>query len=147
MAAGVSPDLVRISVGIEDPDDICWDLDQALTKAVGRVTLAVRLTAQERLAILRATRTVAMVGASANPSRASYFVATYLLAETRLRRLVRQPDGHRDPRPARVPVARPTCPARPTWSTCSAGPSDLPDVAEEAIAAGASTFWLQLGLW
>jgi O-acetylhomoserine (thiol)-lyase len=31
--AGVSPDLVRISVGLEDPEDICWDLDQALRKA------------------------------------------------------------------------------------------------------------------
>ncbi len=33
ISAGVSPDLVRISVGLEDPDDICWDLDQALRKA------------------------------------------------------------------------------------------------------------------
>jgi len=32
-AAGVSPDLVRISVGIEDPDDICRDLDRALCAA------------------------------------------------------------------------------------------------------------------
>ena len=38
-------------------------------------------TAKERLAVLRATNTVALVGASANPSRASNFVATYLLAE------------------------------------------------------------------
>jgi O-acetylhomoserine (thiol)-lyase len=29
-AAGVPPDLIRISVGIEDLDDIVWDLDQAL---------------------------------------------------------------------------------------------------------------------
>jgi O-acetylhomoserine (thiol)-lyase len=35
VGAGVSPDLVRISVGIEDPDDICRDLDRALTKAAG----------------------------------------------------------------------------------------------------------------
>ena len=28
--AGITPDLVRISVGIEDLDDILWDLDQAL---------------------------------------------------------------------------------------------------------------------
>jgi O-acetylhomoserine (thiol)-lyase len=28
--AGVSPDLVRVSVGIEDLDDIIWDLDQAI---------------------------------------------------------------------------------------------------------------------
>ncbi len=29
-AAGVSPDLIRISVGIEDIEDILWDIDQAL---------------------------------------------------------------------------------------------------------------------
>lgn len=34
-AAGVPEDLVRISVGLEDVDDILWDLDQALTAAVG----------------------------------------------------------------------------------------------------------------
>ena len=32
-AAGVPPDLVRISVGLEDVEDILWDLDQALTAA------------------------------------------------------------------------------------------------------------------
>jgi O-acetylhomoserine (thiol)-lyase len=31
--AGVPPDLVRISVGLEDPEDILWDLDQALAVA------------------------------------------------------------------------------------------------------------------
>ncbi len=31
MEAGVTPDLVRISVGIEDVDDLIWDLDQAIT--------------------------------------------------------------------------------------------------------------------
>jgi O-acetylhomoserine (thiol)-lyase len=34
VAAGVTPDLVRISVGIEDVADIIWDLDQALAQAV-----------------------------------------------------------------------------------------------------------------
>ena len=32
--AGVLPGVVRISVGIEDVDDIIYDLDQALTEAV-----------------------------------------------------------------------------------------------------------------
>ena len=32
-AAGVPEDLVRISVGLEDPEDILWDLDQALAAA------------------------------------------------------------------------------------------------------------------
>jgi O-acetylhomoserine (thiol)-lyase len=29
-SAGVTPDMVRLSVGIEDIEDITWDLDQAL---------------------------------------------------------------------------------------------------------------------
>lgn len=32
--AGVRPDMVRLSVGIEDVEDILWDVDQALRKAV-----------------------------------------------------------------------------------------------------------------
>jgi O-acetylhomoserine (thiol)-lyase len=32
--AGVGPDLIRLSVGLEDLDDILWDLDQALGEAV-----------------------------------------------------------------------------------------------------------------
>jgi O-acetylhomoserine (thiol)-lyase len=35
VAAGVPADLIRISVGLEDPEDILWDLDQALTAATG----------------------------------------------------------------------------------------------------------------
>ena len=30
ISAGVSPDFIRLSIGIEDIDDILWDLDQAL---------------------------------------------------------------------------------------------------------------------
>ncbi|MEZ5621369.1 MAG: O-acetylhomoserine aminocarboxypropyltransferase/cysteine synthase family protein [Burkholderiaceae bacterium] len=32
-AAGVTPDMVRISVGLEHVDDILWDIDQALARA------------------------------------------------------------------------------------------------------------------
>jgi O-acetylhomoserine (thiol)-lyase len=34
LAAGVGPDLIRLSVGLEDIDDILWDIDQALAQAV-----------------------------------------------------------------------------------------------------------------
>jgi O-acetylhomoserine (thiol)-lyase len=34
-AAGVTPDMVRLSIGLEDLDDILWDLDQALEKSQG----------------------------------------------------------------------------------------------------------------
>lgn len=30
-AAGVSPDFIRLSIGLEDIEDILWDLDQALS--------------------------------------------------------------------------------------------------------------------
>ena len=33
IAAGAAPNVVRISIGIEDADDLIADLDQALTKA------------------------------------------------------------------------------------------------------------------
>ena len=35
LAAGVGADMVRLSVGLEDVDDIIWDLDQALEAAAG----------------------------------------------------------------------------------------------------------------
>ena len=31
-AAGVQPDMIRVSIGIEDVEDILWDLNQALAK-------------------------------------------------------------------------------------------------------------------
>jgi O-acetylhomoserine (thiol)-lyase len=33
LKAGVTPDMVRMSVGIESIDDILWDIDQALNEA------------------------------------------------------------------------------------------------------------------
>ncbi len=35
LTAGVTPDMIRISVGLESLDDILWDLDQALTTSQG----------------------------------------------------------------------------------------------------------------
>jgi len=32
-AAGVTPDMIRLSVGLESIDDLLWDIDQALEKA------------------------------------------------------------------------------------------------------------------
>jgi predicted CoA-binding protein len=103
-------------------------------------------TAAERLAILRSTRSIAMVGASDNPARASYFVATYLLssspydvyfvnprATTILGRQVY-------PSLAELPVV-------PDLVDVFRRPEDLPEVLDETLAVGAKTLWLQLGLW
>jgi O-acetylhomoserine (thiol)-lyase len=34
VAAGVSPEMIRLSIGLETIDDILWDIDQALDKAI-----------------------------------------------------------------------------------------------------------------
>jgi len=40
LAAGVSKDLVRISVGIEDVEDLIWDLEQAIAISQGKAASA-----------------------------------------------------------------------------------------------------------
>ncbi len=40
LAAGVTPDMVRISVGLETLDDILWDIDQALAKSQTKLRVA-----------------------------------------------------------------------------------------------------------
>lgn len=102
--------------------------------------------AAERLAILRRTRSVAIVGASANPSRASYFVATYLLSSSPYEVYLVNPRateilGH----PVYPSLA--DLPVRPDVVDVFRRHDDLPGVLEETIAVGARTLWLQLGSW
>lgn len=102
-------------------------------------------SARERLAILRNTRSIAIVGASDNPSRASYFVGTYLLASSDYQVWFVNPAattvlGH----PAYPSLD--ALPEAPDLVDVFRKPSDLPVVLDEAIAAGARTLWLQLGL-
>jgi len=40
ISAGVGPDLIRLSVGLEEVDDICWDLNRALRRAATAVPAA-----------------------------------------------------------------------------------------------------------
>jgi uncharacterized protein len=105
-------------------------------------------TARERWEIIRSTRTVAMVGASPNRSRPSFFVATYLLSSSVDFEAVWFIHPTADEILGR-PVYRSLTdlPGRPDLVDVFRKPADLPEVAEEAIAAGAKTLWLQLGLW
>ena len=104
-------------------------------------------SARERQAILARTRSVAMVGASANPARPSFFVATYLLSSSA------DYDVHFVNPQASEILGRPAYPSLaelpepPDLVDVFRRHDDLPEVAEEAIAAGARTLWLQLGLW
>lgn len=40
LAAGVTPDMIRLSVGLETLDDILWDIDQALAKSQSKLRVA-----------------------------------------------------------------------------------------------------------
>ena len=102
--------------------------------------------ARERLGLLRRTRTVAMVGASANPSRASYFVATYLLSSSDYDVYFVNPAATEIlGRPVYPTLA--ALPVKPDLVDVFRKPADLPGVLDEALEVGASTLWLQLGLW
>jgi len=105
-------------------------------------------SARERWEIIRRSRTVAMVGASPNRSRPSFFVATYLLSSSV------DLDAVWFVHPtAKEILGRPVYPSldalpgTPDIVDVFRKPSDLPEVVEEAIAAGAKALWLQLGLW
>jgi predicted CoA-binding protein len=104
-------------------------------------------SAQERLAILQRTRTVAMVGASSNPSRPSHFVATYLVSSS-----TDFVVWFVNPRETSI-LGRPVYPSldalpeAPDLVDVFRRTEDLPAVARDAVAVGARTFWAQLGLW
>ena len=103
-------------------------------------------SAQQRLEILRRTRTVAMLGASPNPSRASNFVATYLLASTDYEVYFVNPNAAKIlDRPVYGSLA--DLPVTPDLVDVFRRPADLPQVLAETVAAGAATLWLQFGLY
>jgi uncharacterized protein len=103
-------------------------------------------SAPERLNILRNTKVIAIVGASDKPSRASYFVATYLLSSTKFKvyfvnPVVKEILGQ----PVYPSLA--DLPEKPDLVEVFRKHDDLPGVLEEAKAVGAKTLWLQLGSW
>lgn len=106
-------------------------------------------SARERLEILRSTRTVAIVGMSTDPSRASYFVATYLLSSSCAFEqvwFVNPKGGEVFGRPVYPSLA--DVPEPPDLVDVFRRVDDLPAVAAEVVAVGGiSTFWTQLGLY
>ncbi len=104
-------------------------------------------TATERLELLRESRTIAMVGVSANASRPSNFVATYLLSSSAdfevyfVNPQVEQILGE----PCYATLE--DLPVTPDMVNVFRRAEDLPQVAEQAVAIGAQSFWAQLGLW
>ncbi|OZM80066.1 CoA-binding protein [Pseudonocardia sp. MH-G8] len=103
-------------------------------------------SATRRQQILHETRTVAVVGASPNPARASNFVATYLLASTDY-------DVHFVNPNATEILGRPVyksladLPVVPDLVDVFRRREDLPAVLDDVLALeGVHVFWTQFGL-
>ena len=101
--------------------------------------------AMERLKYMQDAKNVAIVGASDNPARASYFVATYLLSAShfklffvnpRLEQILGQ-KVYKSLADIEEPI---------DIVDVFRKASDIPGVLDEAIAIKAKTFWMQLGV-
>ena len=103
-------------------------------------------TLRERYEILRSTRTVAVLGASANKARPSYFVSTYLVSSSTDFEVWFVNPSADEILGRSVYPSLAALPEAPDLVDVFRKTEDLPGVAEEVIASGARTLWLQLGL-
>ncbi|MGV0722409.1 CoA-binding protein [Mycolicibacterium elephantis] len=95
--------------------------------------------------ILRKTRTVAIVGASANPARASHEVWSYLKSASDYELYLVNPTiSEVDGTPVYPSLA--DLPVVPDLVDVFRRREHLPSVLEDTIAVGAKVLWLQLGL-
>lgn len=103
-------------------------------------------SAKERLGILRRAKSVAIVGASPNPARSSYFVATYLQQSSDYDLYFVNPNASEIlGQPVYKSLA--DLPVVPDIVDVFRRASDIPQVMDEALAIGAKTVWVQLGIW
>lgn len=102
--------------------------------------------ARKRLDILRRAKTVAIVGASPNPARSSYFVATYLQQSSDYELYFVNPNATEIlGRPVYRSLA--DLPVVPDIVDVFRKASDIPAVIDDVLAIGAPTVWVQLGIW
>jgi predicted CoA-binding protein len=102
-------------------------------------------SAVDRLNFMQSAKTVAIVGASDNPSRASYFVATYLLSASHFKLFFVNPKldeilGQKVYK-SLADIEEPI-----DIVDVFRKSADIPGVLDEAIAIKAKTFWMQLGI-
>lgn len=102
--------------------------------------------AKERLAILRAAKTVAIVGASPNVTRSSYFVGTYLQQSSDFELWFVNPNATEILGQPVYPDLQ-SLPGVPDVVVVFRKASDIPSVVDDVVAIGAKTIWVQLGIW
>ncbi|QWT23816.1 CoA-binding protein [Subtercola sp. PAMC28395] len=103
-------------------------------------------TAKERLQILRKAKSIAIVGASPNAARSSYFVGTYLLQSSDYRVYFVNPNASEILGQKAYPDLA-SLPEVPDIVDVFRKASDIPSVIDDVLASGAKTIWIQLGIW
>lgn len=102
-------------------------------------------TDMERAQILSKSKTVAIVGASDNTSRASFFVITYLLASSNFELYLVNP-GVESILGKKTYKSLKDIPVPIDIVDVFRKPDAISEVMDEAIAIKAKTFWMQLGI-
>lgn len=120
--------------------------DSPLAKLLKSQRTWIGPSAKERLAILRKAKSIAIVGASPNPTRSSYFVGTYLLQSSDYRVYFVNPMAD-EILGQKAYKSLADLPEVPDIVDVFRKGSDIPSVIDEAIAIGAKTVWVQLGIW
>jgi uncharacterized protein len=103
-------------------------------------------SAKDRLAILQKAKTVAIVGASPNAARSSYFVATYLQQSSDYELFFVNPNAD-EILGKKVYKSLADLPVVPDIVDVFRKGSDIPSVIDDVVAIGAKTIWVQLGIW
>lgn len=104
-------------------------------------------TARERQGLLRAAKSIAIVGFSPNTARSSYYVATYLAQDTDYRLYFINPNAAgREVLGQPVYASLADLPETPDIVDVFRRVSDLPAVVDEVVALGSPVVWFQLGL-
>jgi predicted CoA-binding protein len=120
--------------------------DSPLAKLLKSQRTWVGPDAKERLGILRTAKLVAIVGASPNPARSSYFVGTYLQQSSDYRVYFVNPNADTILGEKAYPDLA-SLPEVPDIVDVFRRGSDIPSVIDDVVAIGAPTIWVQLGIW
>ena len=120
--------------------------DSPLAKLLKSQRTWVGPSARQRLGILRRAKSIAIVGASPNAARSSYFVGTYLMSSSDYRVYFVNPNADTILGQKAYPDLA-SLPEIPDIVDVFRKSSDIPSVIDDVLAVGATTAWLQLGIW
>ena len=149
---------MTIDTGVKEPDadTVTTQLANGLTCELPASSPLAKLlrsqrtwvgpSAKERLAILRRAKSVAIVGASPNPARSSYFVGTYLKQSSDYKLYFVNPNADTILGEKAYPDLQ-SLPEVPDIVDVFRKASDIPSVIDDVLAVGAKTVWVQLGIW